>query len=135
MWLRLNKWRRAWACARITSSSESQVAEFKQLSVHRWQEACRGSWEMGEHLRLRGMEITTRALMLTAVASILVDVIANKTWGFVPIWLTTAKGAVLVTAVVYYVKIGNGGLARYSAVLTPIVALAQANMLIGRMAA
>ncbi len=56
-------------------------------------------------------------IILTAIASILPDVIAKETLGLVPVWLTLGKIAFLLAASLYYVVTARQGLARYAAIL------------------
>ncbi|MFO8059974.1 MAG: CPBP family intramembrane glutamic endopeptidase [Bacillota bacterium] len=79
--------------------------------------------------------MTTRVVVLTAFASILADVIARETLGFVPTWLTLTKIAILLVATVHYARIGNRQLARYAGVLLALVAFSHGSAYLGRTAA
>ncbi len=66
--------------------------------------------------------MTISVLLLTAVASILADVIAKESLGFVPSWLLITKITVLAAASLYYWMLArNQRMARYSVILTALV--------------
>lgn len=80
-----------------------------------------------------GYAMVIRALILTAVASILVDVVTIETLGFAPGWYgTIAKSLILLAAAVYYARRGNVHLARYAVVLTALVLFPHLAVLVGR---
>lgn len=79
--------------------------------------------------------MTTRALVLTAVASILADVLAKEFLGFVPGWLTVTKILILIGAAVYYTREGSSHLAKYAVVLTALVAFPHLSVFVGRTSA
>lgn len=77
--------------------------------------------------------MTIKVVLLTAVASILADVIAKETLGFVPSWLPITKLTILVAASLYYwVFARNRRMAVYSVMLTALVAFPWLGALIAR---
>lgn len=66
--------------------------------------------------------MTIKVLLLTAVASILTDVIAKESLGFVPSWLLITKITILAAASLYYwIFARNHRMGRYCVVLTALV--------------
>ena len=61
--------------------------------------------------------VLAHVITLTALASILPDVIAREVLGLVPVWLTVGKVAVLLAASLWYIGTNRPGLARYAAIL------------------
>lgn len=75
--------------------------------------------------------MTVSVLILTLVAANVAGIVAKET-GFVSHWLTVVKFAILLAAVVYYARVRNHGMARYSVVLTAIVGLGYGAALVAR---
>jgi len=78
--------------------------------------------------------MTTWAIGLTVAASILFDVVAKETLGFVPGWMMPTKLAVLALAALYFARVGNPRMSRYALILIGLVALPAASVRLGKMA-
>ncbi len=67
--------------------------------------------------------MTLSVIVLTMVASGLVQIVARETLGFVPTWMPVMRFLILMIAAIYYIFARNRPLAHYSILLTAMIGL------------